>query len=62
MPEGIANLMIPVAWFMWRCFRGLETGIAVPGFYSHQLDCYENDVLRWHEENGTLLYGRTEDE
>ena len=43
-------------------FRGLETGIAVPGFYSHQLDCYENDVLRWHEENGTLLYGRTEDE
>ena len=62
MPEGIANLMIPICGLCGDVFRGLETGVAVVGFYPHQLDCHENDVLRWHEENGTLLYGRTEDE
>ena len=62
MPEGIANLMIPIAVYVAMFFVDWKTGVAVVGFYPHQLDCHENDVLRWHEENGTLLYGRTEDE
>ena len=83
MPEGIANLMIPIAVYVamffvdWKlallslCALPLgliamgamyQAGTSKMGAYSHQLDCYENDVLRWHEENGTLLYGRTEDE
>ncbi|MFQ7749816.1 MAG: hypothetical protein ACLRJV_22035 [Eubacteriales bacterium] len=36
MPEGIANLMIPIAVLCGDVFRGLETGIAVHGFYSYQ--------------------------
>ena len=58
MPEGIANLMIPIS----HVFCRLEAGAFVAGLYSHQSDCHENHVLRWYEENGAVLYGRTEDE
>ena len=61
MPEGIANLMIPIAVYV-AMFSWTGTGIAVPGFYSHQLDCHENRCTPLGmKKMGTLLYGRTED-
>ena len=41
---------------------GLETGASVAGIHSDQSDCHDDDVFRWHEENGALLHGRTKDE
>ena len=62
MPEGIANLMIPIAVYVAMFFCGLETGALVSGIYPHQPDCHDDDVFCRHEENGALLHGRAEDE
>ena len=35
---------------------GLETGASVAGIHSDQSDCHDDDVFRWHEENGALLH------
>ena len=61
MPEGIANLMVPIAVYVamffvdwsWRC---------CPWLPSPSADRHDDHVLGWHEENGPLLYGRPEDE
>ena len=51
LPEGIANLMIPIAIY-----------VAMPGIYSDQLCSHDDYVFRWYEENGTVLHGRAENE
>ena len=60
--DDVDSLEVLLAHSMQEVFRGLEAGAAVPGLHPHQPDRHDDHVLGWHEENGSLLYGRPEDE
>ena len=53
---------VPYCGLCGNVLCGLETGASVAGIHSDQSDCHDDDVFRWHEENGALLHGRTKDE
>ncbi len=62
VPEGIANLMIPLR-FMWQC--SLRTGnwlFCLLASIPDQSDCHDDDVFCWNEENGSLLSVWTKNE
>ena len=60
MPEGIANLMIPIAVYVAMFFVDWKLALLSLASIPISSDCHDDDVFRWHEENGALLHGRTE--
>ena len=62
VPEGIANLLIPLVIYVAMFLCGLETGSYVFGLYPDQPALHGHYVLCWNEAHGSLLSVCTENE